>query len=74
MQTFGVLKELLKYHCHTFGLIMGGTSRQDEAKKLAKGVNFLVATPGRLLDHLQASLLKILISLYITIWIKLINH
>ena len=50
MQTFGVLKELLKYHCHTFGLIMGGTSRQDEAKKLAKGVNFLV---GRLLDHLQ---------------------
>ena len=32
---------------------MGGTSRQDEAKKLAKGVNFLVATPGRLLDHLQ---------------------
>lgn len=53
MQTFGVLKELLKYHCHTFGLIMGGTSRQDEAKKLAKGVNFLVATPGRLLDHLQ---------------------
>ena len=53
MQTFGVLKELLKYHCHTFGLIMGGTSRQDEAKKLAKGVNFLVATPGRLLDHLK---------------------
>lgn len=53
MQTFGVLKELLKYHCHTFGLIMGGTSRQDEAKKLIKGVNFLVATPGRLLDHLQ---------------------
>lgn len=55
MQTFGVLKELLKYHCHTFGLIMGGTSRQDEAKKLAKGVNFLVATPGRLLDHLQVT-------------------
>ena len=34
---------------------MGGTSRQDEAKKLAKGVNFLVATPGRLLDHLQVT-------------------
>lgn len=36
MQTFGVLKELLKYHSHTYGLIMGGTSRSDEAKKLVK--------------------------------------
>ena len=53
MQTFGVLKELLKYHCHTYGLVMGGTSRQDEAKKLGKGINVVVATPGRLLDHLQ---------------------
>lgn len=53
MQTFGVLKELLKYHCHTYGLIMGGTNRKEEAKKLGKGVNILIATPGRLLDHLQ---------------------
>ncbi|KAK7108390.1 uncharacterized protein [Littorina saxatilis] len=53
MQTFGVLKELLKYHHHTFGLIMGGVNRQDEVKKLKKGINILVATPGRLLDHLQ---------------------
>lgn len=55
MQTFGVLKELLKYHHHTFGLIMGGVNRQDEVKKLKKGINILVATPGRLLDHLQVS-------------------
>ncbi|XP_052808283.1 uncharacterized protein LOC128237104 isoform X2 [Mya arenaria] len=53
MQTFGVVKELLKHHCHTYGLIMGGTNRQEEAKKLVKGVNIMVATPGRLLDHLQ---------------------
>ncbi|XP_067945643.1 uncharacterized protein [Watersipora subatra] len=53
MQTFGVVKELLKYHSHTYGLIMGGTNKSDEAKKLAKGVNVLVCTPGRLLDHLQ---------------------
>ena len=53
MQTFGVLKEVLKYHYHTYGLIMGGTNRQEEAKKLAKGINILVATPGRLLDHMQ---------------------
>lgn len=54
MQTFGVLQELLANQNQTLGLIMGGTSRQSEANKLAKGVNFLVATPGRLLDHLQA--------------------
>ncbi|KOC58877.1 putative ATP-dependent RNA helicase pitchoune, partial [Habropoda laboriosa] len=53
MQTFGVLKELMKYHYHTYGLLMGGASRQTEAQKLSKGVNIVVATPGRLLDHLQ---------------------
>ncbi|XP_068081308.1 probable ATP-dependent RNA helicase pitchoune isoform X2 [Anabrus simplex] len=53
MQTFGVLKELMKYHHHTYGLVMGGANRQTEAQKLAKGINILVATPGRLLDHLQ---------------------
>ncbi|XP_069699937.1 probable ATP-dependent RNA helicase pitchoune [Periplaneta americana] len=53
MQTFGVLKELMKYHHHTYGLVMGGANRQTEAQKLSKGINVLVATPGRLLDHLQ---------------------
>ncbi|XP_029034748.1 probable ATP-dependent RNA helicase pitchoune isoform X1 [Osmia bicornis bicornis] len=53
MQTFGVLKELMKYHHHTYGLLMGGASRQTEAQKLSKGINIVVATPGRLLDHLQ---------------------
>lgn len=53
MQTFGVLKELMKYHHHTYGLVMGGASRQTEAQKLGKGINILVATPGRLLDHMQ---------------------
>jgi len=53
MQTFGVLRELLKHHYHTYGLIMGGANRNSEAQKLAKGINILVATPGRLLDHLQ---------------------
>ena len=32
---------------------MGGANRSSEADKLGKGVNLLVATPGRLLDHLQ---------------------
>jgi len=53
MQTFGVLKELLEFHAFTYGLVMGGANRHVEADKLVKGVNILVATPGRLLDHLQ---------------------
>ncbi|GFS88312.1 ATP-dependent RNA helicase DDX18 [Nephila pilipes] len=53
MQTFGVLKELLAHHSFTHGLIMGGVNRQTEVKKLVTGVNIVVATPGRLLDHLQ---------------------
>jgi ATP-dependent RNA helicase DDX18/HAS1 len=36
----------------TCGLVMGGANRSAEAQKLAKGVTILVATPGRLLDHL----------------------
>lgn len=46
-------KELLKYHSQTHGLVIGGSARKTEAERLAKGVNLLVATPGRLLDHLQ---------------------
>lgn len=53
MQTYGVLKELMEHHVHTFGLIMGGSNRSAEAQKLANGVNIVVATPGRLLDHMQ---------------------
>ena len=32
---------------------MGGANRATEMQKLEKGINILVATPGRLLDHLQ---------------------
>ncbi|XP_071380924.1 ATP-dependent RNA helicase DDX18 isoform X1 [Centroberyx affinis] len=53
MQTYGVMKELMTHHVHTYGLIMGGSNRSAEAQRLANGVNILVATPGRLLDHLQ---------------------
>ncbi|CAG8515274.1 34762_t:CDS:2, partial [Racocetra persica] len=53
LQIFGVTKDLLKYHNQTFGIVMGGANRSAEAQKLEKGVNLLIATPGRLLDHLQ---------------------
>lgn len=35
------------------GLLIGGSTRQHEKARLRKGVGVLVATPGRLLDHLQ---------------------
>src|SRR5271170_1282919 len=53
LQIFGVAKELLKYHTHTFGITMGGANKRPEEEKLGKGVNLLITTPGRLLDHLQ---------------------
>ncbi|XP_058050406.1 ATP-dependent RNA helicase DDX18 [Ahaetulla prasina] len=53
MQTYGVLKELMTHHVHTYGLIMGGSNRSVEVQKLGNGINIIVATPGRLLDHLQ---------------------
>ncbi|CAL0305021.1 unnamed protein product [Lupinus luteus] len=53
IQTHAVAKELLKYHSLTLGLVIGGSARKGEAERIVKGVNLLVATPGRLLDHLQ---------------------
>ena len=54
MQTYGVLNEIMEFFPQlTHGLVMGGANRDTEAKKLVSGVSILVATPGRLLDHLQ---------------------
>ncbi|KAB8208327.1 DEAD/DEAH box helicase [Aspergillus parasiticus SU-1] len=53
LQIFGQVRELLAHHSQTYGIVIGGANRRAEAEKLMKGVNLLVATPGRLLDHLQ---------------------
>ncbi|KAH7883888.1 DEAD-domain-containing protein [Phlebopus sp. FC_14] len=53
LQIFGVAKDLMAHHSQTFGIVIGGANRRAEAEKLEKGVNLVVATPGRLLDHLQ---------------------
>lgn len=53
LQIYDVAVELAKYLPQTLGLVMGGANRRSEAEKLCKGVNILVATPGRLLDHMQ---------------------
>lgn len=53
LQIFSVARDLLKHHSQTYGIVIGGANRRAEADKLGKGVNLLIATPGRLLDHLQ---------------------
>lgn len=56
LQIFGVAKDLMAHHSQTFGIVIGGANRRAEAEKLEKGVNLIVATPGRLLDHLEVRL------------------
>lgn len=55
LQIYGVLRDVCEEAGHpmTHGLVMGGANRRGEAERLVKGVGILVATPGRLLDHLQ---------------------
>ena len=53
IQNYNTAKDLLFYHSKTHGVIVGGAKRSTEANMLKKGINLLVATPGRLLDHLE---------------------
>ncbi|CAM6098811.1 unnamed protein product [Calypogeia fissa] len=54
VQVFSVVEKLV----HRFiwlvpGSLMGGENRAKEKARLRKGVTILIATPGRLLDHLK---------------------
>lgn len=55
LQIDGVLTKLLKHFngSITFLCCIGGQSRNQESYKLAAGVMIVVASPGRLLDHLK---------------------
>lgn len=55
LQIFSVARDLLKHHTQTYGIVIGGANKRAEADKLTKGVNLIIATPGRLLDHLQST-------------------
>ena len=52
IQIFDVLEILLKYTDRSRGLIIGGSDKKKEEEMLKKGCSIIVATPGRLLDHL----------------------
>ncbi len=42
-----------KYQKLSMALLIGGVSFADQAKKIDRGVDVLIATPGRLLDHVE---------------------
>ncbi|MEM8796101.1 MAG: DEAD/DEAH box helicase [Pseudomonadota bacterium] len=42
-----------KNHKLTVALLIGGVSFEDQLKKLDRGADVLIATPGRLLDHFE---------------------
>jgi ATP-dependent RNA helicase DDX18/HAS1 len=52
-QIYDVLKGISGHITQTHALVIGGSNRKQEALKLGKGANVVVATPGRLLDHLH---------------------
>jgi len=60
IQIYGVCRDLMgdSRFSQTYGIVIGGANKHSEAVKLKKGVSILVATPGRLLDHLQSTPFK----------------
>lgn len=53
LQLFNLSKDLFMYHKETCALIIGGANRKVEAEKLKNGASLIIATPGRLLDHMK---------------------
>jgi superfamily II DNA/RNA helicase len=47
-------------HKLTLALLIGGVSFEDQDRKLDRGVDVLIATPGRLLDHFQRGKLMLM--------------
>ncbi|XP_061704778.1 probable ATP-dependent RNA helicase pitchoune [Cydia pomonella] len=53
-QTYSVLQDLLSYHTTiTSCLVIGGENRKKQSAELSTGVHIVVATPGRLFDHMR---------------------
>ncbi|KAK8357843.1 hypothetical protein V6Z12_A05G443800 [Gossypium hirsutum] len=54
LQVYEILQKLLhRFHWIVPGYVMGGENRNKEKARLRKGISILIATPGRLLDHLK---------------------
>ena len=55
MQIFEVLRKVGRYHEYSAGLVTGGKKEFEEEQARVVGMNILVATPGRLLQHLEVT-------------------
>ncbi|XP_069379277.1 ATP-dependent DNA helicase DDX31 [Paralichthys olivaceus] len=56
-QTLQIFQKLLKpFTWIVPGVLMGGEKRKSEKARLRKGINVLVSTPGRLVDHIKHTL------------------
>ncbi|XP_034451465.1 probable ATP-dependent RNA helicase DDX31 isoform X1 [Hippoglossus hippoglossus] len=56
-QTLQIFQKLLKpFTWIVPGVLMGGEKRKSEKARLRKGINVLVSTPGRLVDHIKNTL------------------
>ncbi|KAM9810474.1 ATP-dependent DNA helicase DDX31 [Neosynchiropus ocellatus] len=57
LQTFQTFQKLLKpFTWIVAGVLMGGEKRKAEKARIRKGINILVSTPGRLVDHIKHTL------------------
>jgi hypothetical protein len=54
VQTFNMLRDIGKYHSFSAGLVIGGKPLKEERDRLGR-MNILIATPGRLLQHLDST-------------------
>jgi superfamily II DNA/RNA helicase len=52
-QVAASFEKYAKYHKLSWALLIGGVSFEDQNAKLDRGVDVLIATPGRLLDHFE---------------------
>ncbi|KAM4695736.1 ATP-dependent DNA helicase DDX31 [Rhinophrynus dorsalis] len=56
LQSFTTIQKLLKpFTWIVPGVLMGGEKRKSEKARLRKGINILISTPGRLLDHIKST-------------------
>ncbi|XP_077163150.1 ATP-dependent DNA helicase DDX31 isoform X2 [Paroedura picta] len=56
LQSFQTIQKLLKpFTWIVPGVLMGGEKKKSEKARLRRGINILIATPGRLVDHINST-------------------
>ncbi|XP_072816462.1 ATP-dependent DNA helicase DDX31 isoform X5 [Vicugna pacos] len=56
LQSFETVQKLLKpFTWIVPGVLMGGEKRKSEKARIRKGINILISTPGRLVDHIKST-------------------